>query len=313
MNMRFLSEDWSLKLFSLVAAVVLFFFVSVENDTQMQVDFRIEYRTADDIMLVSDPPHILRATLQGPWAKFRSFDSAQLEPVVVDLVNSGPGTTRHVISNASIRAPGGMRVVTVLPSEVELTLDRRVERLVEIHADITDIPAFGFEVHQVQFTPNKARLVGPASKMQGLDYIGTRGIQVSGRNESFALDIELRPPAPPMRLLDKRVQAFVIIQEEFTQSTFTNIPVVLEGAPKNTKFEPQKISVTLKGPRAQLEKIDKSSLTAFANITQDVRQGATHSNPTVIMQPTLPERVRVLGPIPQIDVELPPARKIRRR
>ena len=39
--------------------------------TPVEVDFRVEYRTADDIMVTNDAPTTLRITLQGPLAAFR--------------------------------------------------------------------------------------------------------------------------------------------------------------------------------------------------------------------------------------------------
>jgi YbbR domain-containing protein len=313
MNLRSLSEDWSLKLFSLGTAVLLFLFVSVENDTPVDVDFRIEYRTADDIMIVSDCPTVVNATLQGPWAKLRSFDMADLEPVVVDFTQSGPGRSRHAITTGSIRPPGGMRVVAVLPAEVEVSLDRRVERLVDVHADVAGSPAFGYEIGEVQLSPKKVRVVGPATKMPGLEYISTRALQVDGHEDSLSQDVDLRPPPPPMRLLDKRVQAFVVIHEEMAQRSFSGVPVVLKGAPRGTTVEPEAVTVVVQGPRRVLDGLDTDNLLAELDVYQDAANGAGRVDKTVSLRPELAERVQTVAPAPKVSVNVAGPRKMRRR
>jgi YbbR domain-containing protein len=313
MNWRGLGEDWSLKLFSLGTAILLFLFVSVENDTPLDVDFRIEYRTADDMMLVSDSPTVVHATLQGPWAKFRSFDISDLEPVLLDFSQQGPGSTRHAITTSSIRPPGGMRVVAVLPAEVEVTLDRRVERQVDVRADIADAPAFGYEVGEVQINPKKVRVVGPAAKMQALEYIATRSLEVDGREDNLTLEVDLRPPSPPMRLIDKHVQAFVVIREEVAQRIFSNVPVLLQGAPKGSSVAPISVNITAKGPRRLLDKAEKIGLAALVDVTQEAEAGDVHVEKPIVLRPELAERIQLVAPVPRVGVNLAASRKVRRR
>jgi YbbR domain-containing protein len=308
-----MGEDWSLKAFSLGTAILLFLFVSFENDTPVDVDFRIDYRVADDIILSADAPTVVHTTLQGPWAKFSSFDILDLEPVIIDLSQAGPGNTRHVITTSNVRPPGGMRVVAVLPGEIDVTLDRRVERQVDVHLDIADAPAFGYEVAEVQLTPKKVRVSGPAAKMQALEYITTRSLEVMGREENLTVDVDLRPPSPPLRLIDKRVQAFVVIHEEFVQRTFLGVPVLIEGAPPGSIATPDTVTVTLKGPRRALDKIEKDVLVAVVDSAAEADADASHADKAIKLRPELPERTQMVTPVPRVEVSLPSPRKVRRR
>ena len=313
MKAGFLTQDWTLKLFSLGVAILLFLFVTVESATPIDVDFRVEYRTADDIMLTNDAPTTLHTTLQGPWASFRNFDISELEPVIIDLTQAGPGTLRHVIDTDDINPPGGMRVVAIRPSEMEVTLDRRVERLVPVHPDIPERPAFGYEILDVRLVPPRVRVVGPVTRMQSIDFITTRPIDVSGREDDLSLEVDLRPPPPPLRLVDKRVLVFVEIGEEFVQRTFQNVPVRVEGGPRGIRPSVNSVTVTLKGPRRIVDKMDKDHLEAFVNIEAEVSAGETKVEKNIQLRPDLPERTQVVAPIPKIEVQLPPARKPRRR
>ena len=313
MSLRSLTDDWSLKLFSLGVAVLLFLFVTLENATPVDVDFRVEYRTTEDIMLTNDAPTSLHITLQGPWAAFRSFDINELEPVIIDLSHAEPGPQRHIIEMAAINPPGGMRVVAVRPSEVDIILDRKVERQVPIRPDIPETPAFGYSILDVRMVPQRARVVGPVSKMQSIDFITTRTIDVMGREDDLSLEVDLRPPPPPLRLIDKRVVVFVDIGEEFVDRTFQNVPVKLENAPKGSMVTPPAVALTVKGPRKVVDKLEKESLVAFVDVSSEAADGESNFEKSIQVRPELPERTQLVSPVPKVDIQIGGGRKPRRK
>lgn len=303
-GLRRLTQDVSLKLFSLGVAVLLFSFVSVENATPIDVDFPIEVRIGDDMMVVNDPPSVVHATLQGPWAAFRSFDAHELEAVVVDLTHAGPGTSRYAVTTSALHPPGGMRALSVRSSELEVTLDRRVERQVPVHADVAEAPAFGYEVLDVRVAPARVRVVGPASKMQALEYVSTRAIDIAGRESELSVEVDLRPPPPPLRLLDKRASVFVEIGEELIQRVLMGVPVEVVGAGPGATFAPQVVALSLKGPRRTLGQLRPEQLRAQIDVAQEVEAGAERADRAVGLAQGLPDRTQLLAPVPRVVVQL---------
>ena len=301
-------QNWAIKLFSLAVAIGLWLFVSAENTSSVLVDFRIDYHHADDMMLMGTPPTLMHATLQGPGATLRSYDLADLQPVVFDLRHAEPGTQRLAVDISSLRPPTGLRAVEVSPAEVEVTLERRVERQVPIRPDFLEGPAVGYEILDVRLTPPRARVVGPASKMQDLESVGTRPIDVAGREEDLTLEVDLRPPLSPMQLLDKRVQVFIEIGEEFIQRSFTGVPVHLEGAAAGALFSPSEVSFTLKGPRRLVEAIDRDQLEAWVQVRDEAGGEGSKVEKTMQLRPPIPERTQVMTPVPKITIESSPAR-----
>lgn len=304
MGLRRLTQDVSLKLFSLGVAVLLFSFVSVENATPIDVDFPVEVRIGDDMMVVNDPPSVVHATLQGPWAAFRSFDAHELEAIVVDLTNAEPGTSRYAVTTSTLHPPGGMRALSVRSSELEITLDRRVERQVPVHADVAESPAFGYEVLDVRMAPARVRVVGPASKMQALEYVSTRAIDIAGRESELSLEVDLRPPPPPLRLLDKRVSVFVEIGEELTQRTLTGIPVEVLGAGAGATYAPQVVALSLKGPRRILEQMRPENLRVQVDVSHELDAGLERADKAIHLAQDLPDRTQLMSPVPRVVVQL---------
>jgi YbbR domain-containing protein len=312
-SLRFILEDWTIKLFSLGVALVLFLFVTVENSTPVDVDFRIDYRTADDMLITNDAPAVLHTTLQGPWAAFRTYDITEMVPIEVDLTQAGPGAMRHSITLTEIRAPGGMRVASMRPTELEVVLDRRIERQVAVHADIPDAPAFGYEVMDVRVVPPRVRVVGPGARMQTLEYISTRTIDIVGREQELSLEVDLRPPPPPLRLVDKRVTVYVDIAEEFVQRTLQNVPLNTTDLPKNVVLSPATVTFVLKGPRRIIDRLDPASLTARVELTaQDLAAQGPIERPVALAQ-DLPERTQLVAPVPRVTIAFTNPRKSKRR
>lgn len=305
MRLSFVTENPSLKLFSLAVSILLFLFVSVESATPVDVDFRIEYRTADDITIVGEAPTVVHTTLQGPWATFRSFELNDLKPVLVDLTSAGPGTMRYSLDSSEVQAPGGMSVVAIRPSEIEITLDRKVERHVPVQVDLIGRPAFGFELESVEATPRRVRVTGPVSVMQSIDFVYTRPIDLEGREESFAIDVDLRSPPAPLRLKDKRVAVEVNVTEEFVTRPFDNLPVVARDLPKGTRITPAHVSLKLEGPRTIIEAVDADSIEAFVDIDSESELSAQAVLEKAVKARGNPERTQWVGSAPRVQVQLP--------
>jgi YbbR domain-containing protein len=306
-RLKELQRNWTLKVFSLMISILLFLFVSVESSTVIDVEYAIDYRTADDIMLTSPAPRKLTATLKGPWATFRTFGN--LETVVIDLSTAEPGTLRHRIDVSDVAPPTGMKVMSIRPSEIELGLDRRVEKLVSVEVDPLGRPAFGFDIVEIRVDPPRVRVEGPMSKIRVLDFVHTRPINLRDRTEDLTVEAELRPPTPPLRLVDRTaVSVFVDITEDVT-SRDLNLPVVLVNAPSGATATPDIVEVELKGPRHVVDRLGQDALQAVIDVSPEASLGETKFEKTVSIRPELPERTVVVGALPSVMVTLPGRRR----
>lgn len=305
MQAAWLTRDLSIKLFSLLMALTLFFFVSVESDRSVDVDFPIEYRIADDITLTGDYPTSVNVTLAGPWASLRSYEGDKLSPITVDLTNIGPGQVRHRIDAKDIPSPGGMKVVTVRPAELELALDRKVERQVPVQVDLgSERPVFGYEITDVQVEPQRVRVVGPAMALQTLDFVYTRPLDVASKETAFSADVDLRPPPPPLRLRERRVKVTVEIREEFVTRVFST-RVEPKNLPTGAKVEikPNPVKIELRGPRRIVDGFDKQTLVAYVDLMPELDEGEREFEKPIELNGQ-PERTLIPGLTPAVQVRV---------
>ena len=300
-----LSNNFSLKIFSMIVAVVLYIFVSAESSTPIEVEFPIEYRTQEGIVVVGDSPTRIRTTLQGPWANFRSFKIDSMTPVVVNIANETEANTiRHTISSGDIEPPGGMKIIAFSPSEWTIDIDLKVERLVNVNVDLPGRPALGFEIVDVQIEPAQVRVAGPQREVEMLQYVRTRAIDVSEREGDLEIEVELRAPPHPIVLRQKMVQAKVQIGEEFVRRTFRDVSVKVVNGPATSNLKSPDITFILKGPRRVVDKIDKDTLEAFVDVSEDVKAGKTDFE-KVVQFKDLPERTQVVAPKPKVAIRFP--------
>ncbi|MBC7792483.1 MAG: hypothetical protein H7Z43_02145 [Clostridia bacterium] len=294
----FLFANLPLKVFSLVLAAALYAFVTIESGRSVDVEFPIEYLTADDIDLIGEFPHTITVTLAGPWASIRTYDSSKFQPVRVDLRDNGPGPVLRNIQEREVNPPGGMSVVAITPNEVQVTLARKVERQVAIAVDVgIDKPPYGYEIAGTTTEPEKVRIIGPNGVVQQIDSVFTRPIEVAGHEETFTENAELRAPSPSIRLRDKSVTVTVEIREEMTTRVVTVPMDARQGAlPTEVLIEPSTVKLELRGPRRLLDAFDKSSVTAYVDITSDLQDGVREVERNVIVE-GLHEKI-VMSPSP---------------
>lgn len=113
-----------LRLISIGIAVALFLIVRGERQVEHRFTTRIELQLPDGLTPATRLPSRLSVTLSGPWARLRSLKGSELGPVLVDLSQTGPGTTSWFVRPESLRLPPGVRVESIYPSSGSVELLR---------------------------------------------------------------------------------------------------------------------------------------------------------------------------------------------
>ena len=89
---------------------------------------------------------------------------------------------------------------------------------------ITGVPAEGYEVKSVTFSPDKIRVAGRADTLENLDSIFTDlTVDVTGRKESFTQNVRLRRPSELVYMSQDSVTVSVEIGEVISEKVFTDV------------------------------------------------------------------------------------------
>ena len=192
--MDWLPHNPGLKVVALVLAVLTWFFVKgVTSD----------WRTVDGVPLEILPPPgmtVLAANVSRVNVMVRGTRE-DVSPItrqdlsaVVDLSRQDErGELNVKITPRMIRHSRRVRVTTIEPSEVTVTVDEIVERMLTVRPVLAGELPNGLKVERVMINPETVRIRGPQAVLEEMDAIATLPIDITGRRTSFRERVELIP------------------------------------------------------------------------------------------------------------------------
>lgn len=226
---------------------------------------------------------------RGSPSDIRYLNQDQIR-VEVDLREESVAGSQDVrLGVRNVRAPGGVRVVSVDPAEITLSLDREGARDVAVAADLVGLPPDGFEVESVVCTPTQVKVQGPEGRLAGIQEARTGPIELDGRLRSFTLTRAIMPPSDTWsaRLEPDRVRVDVTIVERSTRKEVEGVPVQLVVRPDTPPVHlpaEARVRLSLKGRSEILAGLSETNLNAYVDCSQ--------------LQPGEVREVKVFAPVP---------------
>jgi YbbR domain-containing protein len=298
-----------LKLVALVLAVITWFTVrEITSFTTVVQDVRLDVLLDDGWAVLDRSVDEVDILFRGSQSDIRYLSRDQTR-VEVDLRGKSVAGSREVpLGPRNVKVPGGVRAVSVDPSDITLTLDREGERMVAVRANIIGNTPEGYEVEKVVCTPDTIRLQGPQGRLAGIQEVSSVPIDLEGRLQSFALTRTIQPPSETWsaRMDPDRVRIDVTLVERSTRKEITDIPVQLLVSPNTPPIQMQagtRVKLTLKGRLAVLNAMAASNLTAFVDCTV-LQPGMSNDLPVHVPIPVGAEII-TLEPA-QVRVEMAP-------
>lgn len=186
-----LFDDWGLRLLALVIAIGLWVGVTGQRQpaTMRVRGVPLAFLLPEDMEISDDPRETVEVTLSGEKGKLDGLNTRDL--VVSADVRSyreGDRVARLMPGRFSIELPDGVRVERIEPNNVPLKLERRVEREIEVVANLTGEPAEGFVVNRTEVLPERIRVRGPESHVNRLERVNTESVSLDGREENFVVE-----------------------------------------------------------------------------------------------------------------------------
>ena len=251
-------------------------------------------------------PQSVNVVFRGPQEAIWELDRNRLS---VDVDIDGPAaqdSTQIALLPNHVRAPRGVRVVSIDPPFMDLTMGRLAQTNVPVNANTTgELPA-GFEIESVVYRPATVTLYGPEQRLAAVQAVRTAPIDLGGRVRSFERRVPLLLPAEGwgarVEPTDVVVQFTVVERSATREVNDVEIRTLLGSAlPRLVTLWPQRANVVLEGSSETLEAFDTSALLLFVNC-DGLSPGAKYQLP---VQAVLPSgiRIRRTDP-PSVEVEL---------
>lgn len=187
---------WGLRFLALALALVLWFVLSFERRetrSEKQVQASVTYMRGDD-MVILDPRQTVDLTLSGPRETINRVNPFDVS-VQVDLRQAEAGTHEVSLSAENVSLPQGLRVDSIQPSSVDVTLDRLVSRQLPVEPDVRGEPAAGATRGDVEVVPAQVTIVGPQTQLEDLTALKTGVVSLEGHALSFSETVPVVAPA----------------------------------------------------------------------------------------------------------------------
>jgi YbbR domain-containing protein len=202
---KFLTDNWSLKLLSIFTAVVLWLSVVGQENSEMSIRIPLELRNMpENIMVGNEVPTDIDLRLFGHQRRIRLAANQNLAKTL-DLSNLSEGEHFFILRPEDFSLPSGVEVLRVSPSAVQINLVRTAAARVQVRPVLHGSPAKGYVVENIVFQPPQVQVVGAMRDMDNLDWIWTVPIDVNDKSESFTTNTRLRLPSGQIMRIDPYV------------------------------------------------------------------------------------------------------------
>ncbi|HXU69127.1 MAG TPA: CdaR family protein [Polyangia bacterium] len=245
--LRIFADELPIKVLSMVLAVTLFVLVRNDKDATSGAYVKVIYTMPDDRVLVSDPVSEIKVSVRGPWTKLQHLDRS-LEPIRIDLTNVKTPDVR--IDEDAIKVPAGVRVSSIVPSEVHVEFEPRVQRQVPVQPILEGQPAEGYRVAKVTAEPAVVRVDGAKSAVAAIERVPTRPLRITDARGPVKGDVALEAPPAHTRFLEATtVSVRADVQAAMVERTFEDLPIKVVGLTHlEATLEPATARLTIRGP-----------------------------------------------------------------
>lgn len=250
--------DWGFKLGALALAAFVWFHAVTELSYRrdLRIPLLVEdppaSPTAGDLIVANPIPSHAIVVVSGKGKDLLGLDGDEFLLRVQPSADRGGGRRSFRLTADQVEATEAVvaRVEEVSdPKEVEVVLDDRVEREVEVRPytslEIADLYTLvgGIRVH-----PDRVRVSGPARHLEALEFVHTDSLILTGIYEDVETVLDLHvPPGKRLTLSDARATIALNIQE-LAGDHINNVPVTVRNEGRRRfSAEPSRVAVHVRG------------------------------------------------------------------
>lgn len=196
---RFVFHNIGLKLFSLLMAVLLWVGVShyyQGHEEEVLWEARIDLHSRPQNLEISSVSSSqAKLWLSGPSRIVDHMGSNSVH-VVLDLANAQPGERTYPLSSRNVDVPVGVRVWHIDPEQVQVRLDFRKSRVVEVRPRVVGRLASGLAITHVVADPSQITVAGPARQVDMVDSALTDPVDATGllSEHTFTTNVSVSDP-----------------------------------------------------------------------------------------------------------------------
>lgn len=176
---RLLTDHWKYKVGSVALAGLLWLGTVEESELATTLLASVQYKNVPkDLEMSSDLPDKVHLEVSGPASKLSPAVLADTR-ILLDLgIVKRPGVRTFPIDQVNVVLPSGVVLERASPSQVRLSFEPRLSKMVKVKLRVRQQPTDGFEIVSQSISPPELAVVGPASRVQQIDSVETDSIDL---------------------------------------------------------------------------------------------------------------------------------------
>lgn len=249
-------RNWSLKLMSLLVAVLLWTFVVGQEKAEVGVSIPIEIvNLPPDLVIANDIPTSVELRVYGLRSIIKGVISRNTTKVI-DLGNASPGVITIHLTPEDFSLPGGVKVTRIRPSTIELDIQPLLRKTVRVKPVILGTVAEGYEVEKVEVEPAETAISGPVREIKDIQEISLSPVNLKGASSTFTTEVGLNLQGLHVTVEGhSRFKVTVYIRPASGVRKINHVPVKVDDQ-REVSIWPSEVSVTLSGQKPKLRKLE---------------------------------------------------------
>lgn len=277
-----ISRNWMMKLLCLALAFAVWQAVRENTSFEMMVsDVPVTVTAGEGRAVFDQSTDTVSIHFRGSREDIRFISSDQIE-VKIDVSGDKKNLRQTIkFSPRYVKAPSRAHVVQFSPSEITVTIDREVERVLPVKAVFEGELPQGIQMEKNFCTPATAGVRGAERLLRDLEQVRTVPISLDGRYNSFKTHVAVASAGQPWTVLPEHVMVEVSLVERVASRKIENSdvrPMLASDDTRVVKIRPEKVSVTLRGSPQRIADLNARDVYTYIDCT-DLTEPADYEVP----------------------------------
>lgn len=265
-----LFRNWPLKILAILIAFFLWLYFTGEEKILKDIDIPLDILVASDKILLGEPSSNVTVRVRGTESAISRLGNRFIFSRV-DLTDFPP-IEKYIQISASEHIyglPQDLELVSITPERIKVIIEERASKRIPVQANIMGQPLKPFAYYGYDITPHSILIEGGKSDVEGIERAMTEMIDINERNAFYQINTDIILENPSVRIVEpKRVTVTVKIGRNIDEKTFQNIPINFIHKEQFYTASHDRVSLTLRGPIAVLNKVEESGIRATVNLSE---------------------------------------------
>ncbi len=263
-------RNWPLKILAILIAFFLWLYFTGEEKILKDIDIPLDILVASDKVLLGEYSSNVTVRVRGTESAISRLGNRYIFSRI-DLTNFPP-IERYIQISASENIyglPQDLELVSITPERIKVSIEQKVSKKIPIQANIIGQPLKPFIYYGHDVHPRSILIEGGKKDVEGMEKALTGMIDINGKKGPFQISTDIVLDNPAVKIVNpKPVAVNVKIGRNIAEKTFQSIPINFIQKEQLFSSSHDRVSLTLRGPIAVLDKVREDSIRATINLSE---------------------------------------------